>query len=132
MILPAPSAFTEEYWEAAHTGRLLLRYCESCAMWLHPRRAQCPNAHVLVWRAAQGVGTLVAHAVIHLELNAALRGQTPYTVTLTRLVEGPQILTSMPGETRGLACGMKMRVTYDRIGPHVTLPRFVPDAQTGS
>jgi len=72
------------------------------------------------------MGTLIAHTVVHHALNPALLEHVPYTVTLTRVREGPQLLTSIRGEARGLVCGIDMRVTYDRVTPAVVLPRFVP------
>lgn len=127
MIVPTPSASTAKYWEAARVNRLVLPYCERCNKWLHPRRTDCPQVHDLTWRQALGSGILLAHAVVYHALHEALRPTTPYTLTLTRLPEGPQILTSMPGEHHNLVCDMRMRVLFDAVTPHITLPRFVPD-----
>jgi len=125
VILPSPSSATEPYWQAAREGKLLLRCCESCKRWFHPQRIQCPCAKALAWRESSGHGILIGHSVIHHRFNPAMEGLTPYTLTLTRLDEGPQLLTSMPG-AHALVCGMKMGVEFDPVTPEVTLPRFVP------
>jgi uncharacterized OB-fold protein len=126
MILPDPSPDTEAYWEAAREQRFLLRYCDACNKWFHPRQTHCVCGQMTSWRESRGVGRLMAHTVVHYELNPGMKGMTPYTITLTRLDEGPQVLTSLPGEMIGLVAGMAMQATYDAVIPEVTLPRFSP------
>jgi uncharacterized OB-fold protein len=128
VILPAPTPATEPYWQGAREGRLLLPWCEACRRWFHPRQPACACGRALAWRAASGRGTLVAHAVIRHPFNPAVKDQVPYTLTVTRLEEGPQLLTSLPGEGHGLSCGAAMQVTFDAVTPDVTLPRFAPSA----
>ena len=126
MILPSPSPATERYWRAAREGTLLLHYCDACSRWFHPQQVECTCGATLVWRAAAGRGTLVAHAIIRHRFNPVMEGQTPYTLTLTRLDEGPQLLTSLPGAHPELQCAMAMQVEFDPVTDDVTLPRFAP------
>lgn len=125
MILPSPSPATEPYWRAARDGRLLLRYCPSCERWFHPQRPQCACGRSLEWRESSGRGTLIGHSIIHHAFNPAMAGHTPYTLTLTRLDEGPQLLSSLPG-AHALECGMAMQAEFDAVTSEVTLPRFAP------
>ena len=69
---------------------------------------------------------LLAFTVIRYVFNPEYEEQVPYTITLTRLDEGPQILTSLPGARSDLACGMAMQATFDQVTSGVTLPRFAP------
>lgn len=126
MIIPAPSPVTAPYWQAATQNRLLLRYCPHCKSWHHPSKITCPSGHELLWRESAGRGSLISYTVVHYGLNAELREQTPYTITLTKLVEGPQLITSMPGVVNTLKCGMAMQVTFERVSDDIALPRFVP------
>lgn len=126
MIIPSPSADTKPYWQAAAQGALMLRYCEACATWRHPRHTHCICGNPLTWRQSSGKGALLSFTVVHYGLNPELAEQVPYTITLTRCAEGPQILTAMPGDHKTLRCGMAMTVSFDRVTPGVTLPRFQP------
>lgn len=130
MILPSPGPDTEVYWQAAREGRLLLKYCQGCGSWLHPRESQCCGGMTPMWRRASGRGTLLSYTVVRYELNPALAGRVPYTITLTRTDEGPQLLTSLPNDGWALAVGEPMVVIFDRVTETVTLPRFAPVDQT--
>ena len=126
MILPSPSADTQPYWQAAVQDALMLRFCEACATWHHPRQSHCVCGKPLTWRPSGGKGALLSFTVVHYGLNPQLAEQVPYTITLTRLAEGPQILTAMRGDHKTLRCGMAMTATFDCVTPTVTLPRFQP------
>lgn len=126
MILPSPSADTAPYWEAARAGRFLLRYCAGCGRWRHPRESACCAGADLRWREASGRGTLLSFTTVRRALNPALAAQIPYTITLVRTVEGPHLLTSLPGDGHALHVGAPMRITYDPITDDITLPRFAP------
>lgn len=132
MILPAASATTELYWRAASESRFTLRFCRGCNTWHHPRVSRCCAGSTLEWREAGGRGHLVSYTVVRRVLNPALEGQVPYTITLTRTEEGPQLLTSLPGDTHDLHVGAPMRVVFDRISECIGLPRFAPVAVGGS
>lgn len=126
MILPSPSEDTKAYWHAASAGRFLLRHCDGCGRWLHPRRSQCCEGSALSWRPASGKGVLVAFTTVRYVLNPALTDQVPYTITLTRTDEGPQLITSIPGDDQALVIGQDMVISFDRVTQTVTLPRFIP------
>jgi uncharacterized OB-fold protein len=129
MILPSPSEHTQAYWQAALNGVLLLRHCDACDTWHHPRQIVCTCGSNMTWRPAAGKGSLMSFTVVHLGLNPELASQVPYTITLTKLSEGPHILTAIPNRDEQLRCGMDMKVTFDRVTPSVVLPRFVPAQQ---
>jgi len=126
MILPSPGAATRAYWEAARSGRLLLRRCPQCGQWRHPRETACCADAELEWHVASGQGTLISWTVVRLALNPAFAAQVPYTITLTRTTEGPHILSSLAGGGHALRCGMPMQIAFDTVTADVTLPRFTP------
>lgn len=129
MILPSPSAATAAYWQAASAGRLILRHCPGCGAWRHPRVTRCCAASTLEWKEASCRGTLVSYAIVRRALSPAMENQVPYTITLTRTEEGPQLVTSLPGAARRLRIGAPMRVVFDRLTDSIGLPRFTPVGQ---
>jgi hypothetical protein len=68
----------------------------------------------------------VAFTTVRYVLNPALTDQVPYTITLTRTDEGPQLITSIPGDDQALVIGQDMVISFDRVTQTVTLPRFIP------
>lgn len=68
----------------------------------------------------------MAFTTVRYVLNPALTDQVPYTITLTRTDEGPQLITSIPGDDQALVIGQDMVISFDRVTQTVTLPRFIP------
>lgn len=127
MILPEPSAQTRPFWSAAAEHRLVLRYCPECDAWLHPQAPLCGCGRTkLGWREASGRGTLVAYTVVRHTPVPALQEHLPCTLLLVRLAEGPQLVSSLPGDGHTLRCGIAMRAIFDDIAEGVTLVRFRP------
>ena len=128
MIVPDPSPLTAPFWDAATKHRLLMRYCSACGTWRHPQVLLCScGSEALEWREATGYASLISYTVTR---KAILPGQidVPYTLLLVRLFEGPQLVSSLPGDGYELYCGMQLRVQFDDIvvGERVwSLPRFV-------
>ncbi len=128
MIVPDPSPLTVPFWDAAKKHRLLMHYCRACGTWLHPQVTLCScGSQALEWREASGRASLVSYTVTR---RAVLPGQidVPYTLLLVRLIEGPQLVSSLPGDDYKLHCGMQLMVQFDDIvvGEQVwSLPRFV-------
>jgi hypothetical protein len=127
MILPDPSPETRPFWAAAAEHRLMLRHCARCDRWLHPQFTFCPcGAPSLDWRESSGDAVLVSHSIVRWVPVPAFRDELPFTLLLVRLREGPQLVSSLPGEGHALRCGMPMRATFTNIDPEIALVRFVP------
>ena len=126
MIVPEPSMRTERFWSAAKEHRLLLLVCEQCETWPHPQATVCPcgSSH-LHWKEASGKATLVSYAVVHTA--PAFVESVPYTLLIVKLLEGPHLISALPGGHHTLHARMPLTVTYDDISPQVTLVRFTPN-----
>ncbi len=126
MIIPSPAAETVAFWQAARKGQFLLRYCDTCKYWRHPRQVMCTCGQPLSWKQSQGTGKLLARTIVEYAFNPELVEQVPYTITLTKLSEGPHFLSSVSGEHISMHGGMNMKVIFDAVTSEVTMPRFVP------
>jgi len=85
--LPALEPETEQFWRAAHSGRLEISRCHACGWYIHPPRPVCPRCHgrEIGWGAVSGRGTLVSYTVNH---QAWFPGVTvPYVIGLVELAE---------------------------------------------
>ncbi len=133
MILPGPSDATRPFWDAAAQQRLLLRHCPRCSSWLHPQLVFCGCGEWrLEWREASGEARLLSHTIARRMPVPALQGEVPFTVLLVRTREGPQLVSSLPGDGHALRCGMPMRVAFDPPVDGVALVRFVPAGHPGT
>ena len=129
MILPDPSPSTAQFWEAAGRHKLVMHYCTACGTWLHPQVSVCScGSQTLEWREVSGQASLVSYTVTR---RTMLPDQVivPYTLLLVRLLEGPQLVSALPGDNYELHCGMSLIVQFEDIvqeGQVWSLPRFVP------
>jgi uncharacterized OB-fold protein len=133
MILPEPSPETAPFWAAVAEHRLLLRYCPLCGIWLHPQMTLCScGSQSLEWREASGYARLVSYTVVRRTPFSEQVG-VPYTLLLVRLREGPQLISSVPGDAHEWYCGMPLMVVFDDTiagENRWTLPRFRASADT--
>lgn len=128
MIVPDPSPSTATFWEAARRHKLVMHYCTTCGTWLHPQVTVCTcGSQSLEWREVSGRASLVSYTVTR---RAVLPGQVdvPYTLLLVRLLEGPQLVSALPGDNYELRSGMQLIVQFDDIVVEErvwSLPQFV-------
>lgn len=126
--IPALTAESKTYWEAAAAGQLLLGKCLHCAEVHHPPQAVCPRC----WSETStilsgGIGTVEAFSVVHKNATPAFRDIVPYVVAFVRLDEGPALTTNIVGcETTEVEIGMRVRVTFESLSDEVAIPLFSP------
>ncbi|MHB1712484.1 MAG: Zn-ribbon domain-containing OB-fold protein [Acidimicrobiales bacterium] len=87
------------FWDAARSGRLLLQHCVSCGHMQHYPRTLCTAcwSEVLEWTVSAGVGSVWTCTVVHHPGHPAWRSETPYTLAIVELDEGPRLLTNVVG-----------------------------------
>lgn len=92
-----PSPETDGYWRGVQREELLLKYCEKCPQFLHPRRIGCPDCRnlALTWRRAEGTAEIYSYSNVHRAPTVDLQGSTPYTVGLVRLSEGVHLFSRL-------------------------------------
>lgn len=124
--LPIPDADSAPYWHAANDGLLLLQWCIGCKKpRFYPRR-YCPfcSSAACEWREASGRGTVYAYSVVHRPPLPIFAADTPYTVGLIVLEEGPRLYSTVDGARGQIAIGAPVDVYFDMVAEGVTLPRF--------
>ncbi|RGE23652.1 Zn-ribbon domain-containing OB-fold protein [Leucobacter sp. wl10] len=123
---------TQRFWDAANDDELLIQRCRDCGHRQHYPRNICTGcwSEQLEWQAASGRGTVWTFTVVEKPGHPAWAGETPYTIALVELEEGPRLMTRLIDcAPDGVAVGMDvvLRPTRDeQLGQ--TLITFAPAA----
>jgi len=120
--VPAPTAVTKPYWDAAREGRLLLQRCTSCGAVTHYPRPLCPScwSSALEWVDASGRGRVHSATVVHHPPSPAF--PVPYVLAIVELEEGPRMMANVLGGAP-VGIGAAVRLTFERRGDFA-LPQF--------
>jgi uncharacterized OB-fold protein len=125
---PAPvvDEDSREYWEAARSGRLILKLCRDCRRHHFFPRAICPHCHseAVEWVDARGTGTVYSFTVARRPAGPAFKDDVPYAVGLVELDEGPRMMTRILGDADAVRIGMAVEVDFDALSDTVALPFF--------
>ncbi|HEX2648863.1 MAG TPA: Zn-ribbon domain-containing OB-fold protein [Burkholderiales bacterium] len=122
--IPAPGVNPENkpYFDAAASGRLLVKFCNACRKYHHYPRALCPHcfSDKTEWREAKGTGTVYTYSV----LKAV---QEPYCICYVTLDEGVTMLSNLVDCDFGkLEIGMKVKAVFQATEGGVPVPMFTP------
>ncbi|MFE5816630.1 Zn-ribbon domain-containing OB-fold protein [Streptomyces sp. NPDC056479] len=95
--VPEADAFTRTYWDAAASGRLLVRRCRDCGRAHHYPREFCPHcwSEDVDWETAGGLATLYTWSVVHRNDLPPFGQRTPYVAAVVDLAEGPRMMTEV-------------------------------------
>jgi len=127
--VPEPDEESQEFFDGANRGELMLSRCSDCNTWLHPAAPVCTEclSDNLEWAQASGKGQVFTFAIIYQNPHPGFADDIPYNVTIVELDEGPRLnsaLVNVPEED--IEIGMRVTVTFAEQGPGVNLPRFQP------
>jgi len=129
--LPTPDDHTQEYWDAARRGTLLIKRCAACGRaHSYPRRF-CPYcwSEDVSWEAAGGRGTLYTYSVVHQNDLPPFDERVPYVAAIVELDEGPRVITTLVDcDLDALRVGMAVEVAFRAVSDEVTIPVFRPVA----
>jgi len=125
-VFPAPVADpeTQEYWDAARKGELLVRHCRSCQSPHHYPRTICPHcgSEDTYFEAASGFGHIYSFSVTR-------RAKVPYAIAYVTL-EGMDIsmMTNIVNcDFDELKIGQKVKLVYSETeGDGPPVPTFTP------
>jgi uncharacterized OB-fold protein len=125
-VFPAPVADpeTQEYWDAARKGELLVRHCRSCQSPHHYPRTICPHcgSDDTYFEAASGLGHIYSFSVTR-------RAKVPYAIAYVTL-EGTDIsmMTNIVDcDFDDLKIGQKVKLVYSKTeGDGPPVPTFTP------
>ncbi|MBO6827576.1 MAG: OB-fold domain-containing protein [Sneathiella sp.] len=123
---PAPSVSpeTEEYWEGAKRGELLVRFCNDCGSPHHYPRSICPHcgSDNTEYRKVSGNGEIYSVSVMW-------RAPIPYALAYVTL-EGTDIsmMTNVVDcDLKSLEIGQKVKVKFSETeGDGPPVPTFTP------
>ncbi|MCA7119639.1 MAG: Zn-ribbon domain-containing OB-fold protein [Acidibrevibacterium sp.] len=122
--IPAPEANPETaaYWQAAASGKLVIRECSHCGKLHHYPRALCPFCFkpATGWREVSGRGKIYAYSVMR-------RAETPYAIAYVTLEEGVTMLTNLIDcDFDGLRIGQAVTLVFQDSEGGPPVPMFSP------
>jgi uncharacterized OB-fold protein len=122
--IPAPEANPETaaYWQAAASGKLVIRECSHCGKLHHYPRALCPFCFkpATGWREVSGRGKIYAYSVMR-------RAETPYAIAYVTLEEGVTMLTNLIDcDFDGLRIGQAVKLVFQESEGGPPVPMFSP------
>jgi uncharacterized OB-fold protein len=125
--LPAVTALTQPFWEAAANGRLLLPRCNACGQHFFRPEVACTHCFSTDWQwdEASGRGSLYSYTVVH---RAPAPGfATPFALAVVELAEGPAMMSNLVRcAADEIRIGMPLRVCFEQVSGEIHLPRFEP------
>ena len=127
--IPEPDDESQEFFDGANRGELMLSRCGDCNTWLHPAVPNCTEClgDNLEWAQASGKGQLFTFAIIYQNPHPGFANDIPYNVAIVELDEGPRlnsVLVNVAEED--IVIGMSVTVTFEEQGEGVYLPKFEP------
>lgn len=120
---PAVNAENKPYFDAATTGKLLLKYCSSCKAFHHYPRALCPHCFSdrTEWKESRGQGTIYTYSVLR-------RGvPEPYCIAYVALEEGVTMMTNIVDcDLDAVRIGQRVKVVFKPTEGGPPVPMFTP------
>jgi uncharacterized OB-fold protein len=119
---PQPNPETQPYWDAAASGKLLIKKCADCGEVHFYPRAICPFCFSArtEWQEASGRGTIYTYSVMR-------RAPVPYAIAYVSLAEGPTMMTNIVDcDLDGIRIGQAVRVVFKPSEGGALVPMFAP------
>ena len=129
--IPSADESTQEYWDAARRGVLLIKRCAACTKPHFYPRPFCPycwstDVH---WEEASGRAVLYTYSIVRRNDLAPFTDRVPYVAGIVDLAEGPRAMTDIVEVgLDDVHIGMELQATFVEIAPGVTVPMFRPAA----
>ena len=124
--LPQADEISQEFFDGAMEGRLMLMKCGGCGALRLPSRRHCDVclSDQTEWVQASGRGVVRSFGIMHQRYHPGF--QTPYNVAFVELDEGVRLPTNITGiANEAIRVGMPVVVDWDR-SEDVALPKFRP------
>jgi uncharacterized OB-fold protein len=122
--IPAPpvNPETQPFWDAAVSGKLLIKRCLACGEPHYYPRAICPfcGSDRTDWREASGRGSIYSYSVFR-------RAPIPYVIAYVTLEEGITMMTNIVGcDLDAVRIGQPVRVVWEPTDGGPPVPMFSP------
>ena len=128
---PRITADSEEFWEFAGKGKLMLRLCNQCNRTMYYPRLICIHclSDDLGWTEASGSGTVYAVTVVHRAPGEAFKASVPYVVAIVELAEGHRMMTNIVGvPPEQVKIGMPVSLVFEQR-ENTSIPQFTPQTE---
>ncbi|MCC6223525.1 MAG: Zn-ribbon domain-containing OB-fold protein [Thermoleophilia bacterium] len=128
-MLPVLYELTEPFWAAAAEGKLLIQRCRSCGAHQWYPRGHCRRclAAAPEWVESPGRGRVHTFTIVC--RSNAPGFEVPYVFAIVELEEGVRLSANLVGiPHEQVACGLPVRVTYQRLTDRIALPQFTAAA----
>jgi uncharacterized OB-fold protein len=125
--LPAPTADSTPYWQAANAGKLVVQHCKACGRRQFYPRAFCTAclSPELEWSECSGLGRIYTYTICRIPGHPSMAAKVPYAVAMIDLDEGVRMLTNIVDcDIGNIAIGARVGVCYERISEEFNLPQF--------
>lgn len=97
---------------------LIGTHCANCGEYYFPPREICPNCRrdtVMEDYKFEGTGTVVTYTVIH-NATEDFRRQTPYTLAIIQLDEGPRLTGQVVADPDDVKIGTRVKPIFRILG----------------
>ena len=131
--LPIPDAASQQFFDGAKAGKLMIQRCTACGASRFVARVRCDMCRSAdhEWITSSGKATIVSFAVMHQRYHPGFYDELPYPLAVVELEEGPRLITSLVNVEgvelkAGLALKAVYETVYDEAGEVIVLPKFSP------
>ncbi len=127
--IPVADEASQEFYDGAKEGRLMLLRCSQCGRYRLPPHERCADcwSTEAEWAQASGRGKLYTFGVMHQKYHPAFAEATPYNYAIVELEEGPRLVTNIVEcENDDLRTDMPVEAVFDDVSEETTLIRFRP------
>jgi uncharacterized protein len=128
MPLPAASAETLPWWQAAAEHRLVVQRCDECGRYRHPPSPRCPHCHSAQASFVEhdGSGTIYTCTRVHQPFLAGM--DLPYVVAVIDLAgleaDHIRLVTNIvDADPDEVDIGLPVELVWEDMGPDLALPR---------
>ncbi len=125
---PRITADSQEFWDFASQGKLMLRLCNQCKRTMYYPRIICIHclSDDLGWTEASGRGTVYASTMVHRAPGDAFKSSVPYVVAIVELEEGHRMMTNIVGiSPEQVEIGMPVSLVFEER-ENTAIPQFTP------
>ncbi len=127
--IPVADEASQEFFDGANEGKLMLEKCSQCGIHRLPGRERCLDCWSTEseWAQASGKGKLYTYGIMHQKYHPAFAEETPYNYAIVELAEGPRLVTNIVDcEQDDLKTDMPVEAVFDHVSDEATLIRFRP------
>ena len=127
--VPKPTPTTQEFWDGAKKGKLMLQWdpiARKYQFWPRANSVRTGRRN-LQWKATSGKGHLYSFTITHVP-TPGFEAKAPYVVGMIELDEGVRIISNMVNMTPDeVEIGMRVKVAWEKLNDDITYFAFEPD-----